>query len=173
MIIVLVGNMGSGKSKLSKQLCKDLEFANFKFLEVSDLVKSLLVSKGRGLMVQESLQKKEADPMWLSNPLQEQLKAHKNWVVSGVREMVLLDAIRDLGQSVCVIHLQCIDKVRLKRCKDNHRTLAALKRADEIDSNLGLPEVINNADCTLNTAGTFKSTRTKLLDLVESFGGMD
>lgn len=173
MIIVLVGNMGSGKSKLSKQLCTDLKFAEFKFLEVSDLVKSILVSKGRGLMVQESLQKKEADPMWLSNPLQEQLREHRNWVVSGVREMVLLDAIRDLGQSVCVIHLQCTDKVRLRRCKDNHKTLTALKKADEVDSNLGLPEVINNADCTLNTAGAFQSTRTKLLDLVESFGRMD
>lgn len=166
MIIVLVGLMGTGKSKLSKQLAKDLEF---NFLEVSDVVKSLLSHKVRGVMVQKSLAKKQQDPMWLAEPLRHKLSGKKNWVVSGVREVVLLDTIRDLDQQVYVLHVSCNDETRLKRCKDKYENLVQLRKADQVDQQLGVDEVISRADITLNTGGTFRQTRSSLLNLVETF----
>lgn len=171
MIIVLVGFMGSGKSTVGKHLAKDL---NFNFLEISDVVKSILTKGSRSQMVGESLEKKQEDPMWLANPIRDKILKKKNWVISGVREIVLIDMLRDLGQPVYVVHLTCNDKIRLKRCKDKHKTLEALYQADEVDNNLGLNEVLNNADTSVSTSGPPRQARLMLLDLLETFStGLD
>lgn len=162
--------MGSGKSTVGRRLADGL---GFHFLEVSDVVKSILNSQNRSSLVQESLHKKQEDPMWLAEPLKQQLTQHKNWVVSGVREIVLLDMIRDLGQPVHVIHLTCASKTRLKRCKDKYKTLSELKKADAVDRNLGIEEVINSADLSLSTTGSLKQTEKNLIELVETFVDLD
>lgn len=173
MIIVLVGRLGSGKSKLAKYLVESLDFRNFHFIEVSDLVKEIIQSQNRSSLVRESLHRKQEDPMWLAEPLRQKLVAHKNWVVSGVRELVLLDTIRDLGQKVHVVRLTCDDKVRLKRCKDKFKTLSELRAADEVDNGLGLLDVLASVDCELSTSSTLKQTKLKLLNLVETMEGLD
>lgn len=170
MVIVLVGLMGSGKSTIGKKLAEDL---NFNFLEVSDVVKSLMTEQNRSSMVKESLHRKNQDPMWLAEPLRTKLAGHTKWVVSGVREIVLLDAIRDLGLPVHVIRLDCSDKARLRRCKDKYKTLTDLRKADAVDKNLGIHEVLDTADCTLSTSGSLKKTREELVALVETFVNLD
>lgn len=162
--------MGSGKSTIGTRLAEDL---NYHFLEVSDLVKSILNEKNRSSMVRESLHRKDQDPMWLSEPLRIKLQEHTNWVVSGVREIALLDAVRDLGQKVQVIELKCSDRVRLKRCKDKYKTLEDLKKADEVDRNLGIDDVLTRADMSLSTSGSLKQTRQDLVALIENFVELD
>lgn len=170
MIIVLVGLMGSGKSTIGVKLAEDL---NYHFLEVSDIVKSILNEKNRSSMVRESLHRKDEDPMWLAEPLKVKLQEHNNWVVSGVREIALMDAIRDLGQQVQVIELKCTDRARLRRCKDKYKTLEDLRKADSVDKNLGIDEVLSTADMSLSTNSSLKKTREELVILVESFAQLD
>lgn len=170
MIIVLVGLMGSGKSTIGSRLADDL---GYHFLEISDQVRAILSSQSRSSMVQESLQNKQKDPMWLAEPIRLKLQEHKNWVISGVREVVLLDMIRDLGQKVHVIELRCSDRTRLKRCKDKYTSLDALRKADSVDMNLGIQQVVDSADMTLGTNGTLKRTRSDLLAVVEALVELD
>lgn len=156
--------MGSGKTKLSKSLAKKTKF---KYFEVSTLVKSLLKMKNRKAMVKESLQRKDQDPLWLAEPLKEKLKGYNKWVVAGVREIALLDAIRDLGQPVHVVELKCPDQVRLQRCKDRYKSLADLKKADGIDSYLGIQEVLDTAETTIDTDAPFKATFNTLYSVLQ------
>lgn len=167
MIIVLVGHIGSGKSKLSKALAKTLKF---KFLEVSSVVKKLLGTQNRSSLVRESLHKKDQDPLWLAEPLRQKLVKSSSWVISGVREVSLLDAIRESSRNVLVIDLQCPPEVRLKRCKDRFKMVEDLLKADEVDNGLGLQEVIRNADISISTAGTYNSTIQDLTTALSELG---
>lgn len=170
MIIVLVGWMGSGKSTIGTKLAEDL---NYNFLEVSDQVKAILAAGNRASMVQESLVNKQKDPMWLAEPIRLKLIEHQNWVVSGVRELVLLDTIRDLGSKVHVIELRCSDRARLRRCKTKFPSIALLKQADEVEKNLGIQEVLDCADTVLSTNGSLKKTREDLVAVVEALVEFD
>jgi dephospho-CoA kinase len=84
-----------------------------------------------------------------------------------------MDTIRDLGLPVQVIELKCSDRARLKRCKSKYETLEELKRADEVDKNLGIQEVLGTADISLSTNGSLKKTRAELVNIVETFVNLD
>lgn len=172
MIIVIVGPHGVGKTRLSKQLSKDLKF---NLLEISDVVKSLLSKYAREDIVELSKVKNDENPLWLATPIKQKLSKKRNWVISGSRETIVLDTIRELTkqQPIYVIRLECSDKTRLKRSKDKHTTLKELYETDSVDNLLGLSQVLEQADYVVNTEGTVKETYNKVLDLVETFEGFE
>lgn len=172
MIIVLVGFSGSGKSTLGKFLYKNLKGIGFNFLEISSVVKELLNYETRKEVIDISLEKNKEDPLWLSEVVKDRLLTHKDWIISGTREMAVLDSIRDIDNNVKVIYLECRDTTRLKRCKDKPKNMASLLRIDERDLSLGLDNVLLSSDCAFSTEGLLKDVKLRLLDYVETLSGM-
>jgi dephospho-CoA kinase len=170
MIIVLIGQHGVGKTKLSKLLSKDL---NFNLLEISDLVKSLLAKNSREDIVGLTKIKNAESPNWLANALRVKLSKKRNWVISGSREIIVLNTMQELTkqQPMYIIKLECADKTRFKRSKDKHTKIEELYETDAVDNSLGLAQVLEQADHIVNTEGTVKESYNKILDLVETFGG--
>lgn len=106
MIIVVIGRAGSGKTVISKEVCK---LVGIPLVEMSTIVQSLLEKskENRGQINTNIAELEKEDPDWLWRHVLEALQQHNyQCVISGIREPYLLHKIRELKQDILVIGLE-------------------------------------------------------------------
>jgi len=110
MLIVVIGRAGSGKTTISKEVCK---LTDLPLVEMSTIVQNLQQrsKEQRGQININKDQREKQNPDWLwCEVYQEIVKvgkgSDKSCIISGIREPYLLYKIRELKSDVFVIGLE-------------------------------------------------------------------
>jgi shikimate kinase len=136
---VIIGKIGSGKSTISDLVAHRLGWT---FFEVSSVVRDLT---GRN---RDTIRHNKLTGKMVASEVVKRLDKNKNYVISGPRQYHIVVALSKYFK-VRVIQLNVPISVRLKRVRI-HRgekiTLDELNQQDQLDYDLGLNNLWNNAN---------------------------
>lgn len=152
--IVVIGKIGCGKTVISKELVKRLDY---KFIEVSDVVKELT---GRN---RDTIRLNQLTGEMVAIKLISGIDEKYNYIVSGVRQLEILEELRQ-HYKVILIKLDLSEEIRLRRVNMREKcTLKELRESDMLDSKLGLNNVIGEKCFTIYDDYTLGETIDKIV----------
>ena len=170
MIIVVVGRAGSGKTVVSKEVCKLMDLP---LVEMSTIVQSFLKAskEQRGQINKDTAVREKQDPDWLWKLVCDTLQQHNfHCVLSGIREPYLLHKIRQLKQEVCVVGLEVSLFNRYSRLcnRDGFMSVKDFRSIDNGtkekdgyvgDNELGIDITLTGCDFIVDANGTLEEVR--------------
>lgn len=174
MIICVVGRLRSGKSVITGTIAEATEYP---VVEVSDIVKRIagVKVKPTDKSVREKLQlekdKHKDNKDWLYSEIKKEVESldpgcPPNIIVSGIREVYLLQQLeKDFGE-LLVIGIMISDKIRMQRAKemDGHTEEQFLKD-EERDVKIGIVEVMKEVDFWIDTERPLEETKKSIKTL--------
>lgn len=112
MIVVVIGRAGTGKTVVSKEICK---LTGLPLIETSDFLKAITGGKQRCEMNLSKDQFEKDDPDWLWKHMESRIREVGNCVVSGIREPYLLHKLLTVFDDVNVVGLEATSFTRYSR----------------------------------------------------------
>lgn len=177
MIIVVIGRAGSGKTAVSKEICKLTEMP---LVEMSPIVQKLTEGSkiSRGQINTNTDQRTKQDPDWLWSPVHEALQQHNyHCVLSGIREPYLLHKIKELKQDTLILGLEVSPFNRYSRLcfrdgffsvKDFRNIDTGTKKKDGYvgDNELGLDIALTGCDVMIDGNKSLEEVRRGIESLL-------
>ena len=153
--IVVVGRIGSGKTVISKELAKRL---NYKFIEVSDIVKEMT---GRG---RDTIRLNKLTGQEVAEKLITKINDNYDYVISGVRQPEILEELKKY-YNVVLVKLDLWEDIRIKRVNIREEcSLEKLRESDALDSELGLDKIMRESSIVLYGDSSLKDNVKFILD---------
>lgn len=155
-IIAVVGRVGSGKTVVSKELTTYIP--NYKFLEVSDIIKELTGRK------RDTIRFNKLTGSVVAKAILSELDKNSSYVISGIRQVEILNELKKY-YNVILIKLDLSTDVRLKRVNMREKySLNKLNKDDNLDSKLGLDKVLEEKGFTINQDFSLTENIQKILN---------
>lgn len=151
MIVVILGQAGSGKTTISSELSKRLDC---EFIDVSKIVEEVTSASKRkqGRAFLQKVHETQTDPNWLANPLLERVGSHNRVIiVVGIREPYLLYRLHDVDD-VLIFSIEVNEYERYCRLcqRDRFISVEDFLNYDKGDQLLGLDITLESAHCIID-----------------------
>jgi len=165
MIICVVGKNKSGKSKVAEWI---QEYTKFPLVEVSTLVKKFANSNVRKDLQLEK-NKHQDDPDWLFREIRKEIHTD-NCIVSGIRELSILEKLQQAFKEVVVIAAIVDDEVREERGSIIAEKVEEFIEDEKRDQELfDLDVLIAKAEATIDTSAEAEDTKAGIVILLRDF----
>lgn len=165
MIVCTVGKIKSGKTEVAKMI---REHTGFPLIEISSIVKQFAGSNVNRKELQ--LEKnKHKDPDWLYNRVKDQVVKARDCIVSGIREMHLLNRLREDFKPIIIIAAILDEEERKRRyILKSNKTEENFIEDDSRDSTLfDINDLIKEAHLVINTELPIEVTNKSISELAK------